>query len=337
MDSAKTPEEKADAFRQYAAAQVAIQQQMGVANENIHIITAETARKTVDHIMNSHDPKAEMMAMEKQYGQNWGMIFRDMAKIGGLPAKYEFLQILPDEDARVLGNALKQEAGVIKEGKRENPRNWEESLGPDPEGKPVKRTIDSLINSNQSMRDLQESMARRGINMLTQGIEVIDAVRSLAYGYKTGVGGKPAMDHVSAANKAVEAFVANYVFTRDKAMIPKENSDEIQKIMSFTRDSLTNMSTHIPGWAEKGPERGLPSQRDYLEAAKNGGYWVNTHDGDGVEYRDHNNRVMRYNDGKPVRLMFNDLSESRKRMNSTQYFQEPEAPMDASMGMAPHG
>jgi len=326
-EESRDPERKRNAFNEYASASIAVQRQMGVPEEKIHALTAQTAQSWTDHIMKSDDPKGEMMAMEHIYGQHqWNQISHDMVTVGGMPAKLEGIQYLDNYNAQVLSNMVKnenyKESG--KDGKKEH-RMYEDMIVPTSDGHPGKRAIDDAISKDPTMENFKESLVRRG--MLSQVNEIQDAVRSLAYGRAAGAGGRGREDHGTAAKEAVKAFVAEHEFTSDNAMIPKANAEEIKNNMKFVRESLTNQITDIPGWLAKSPgwtvegkSKGLPDQREYLERSKNLGSWANTFNGDGVEYRDEYGKTMHYADGKPVRIMFNDMSDVKSRMRSRQYF-----------------
>jgi hypothetical protein len=325
-NNAKTPEEKAKTFRDYAAAQVSAQLSAGASAKNIHVLTRRAAEEQANHIINSKDPKGTLEMLHQQYGGLWGQIFKDIVKIGKLPANYEATQYLDDENARILGRMTKQEYDATQEAEKNktNPRAMEERLGLTPEGKPAKRIIDAAIDNDQAFKDMRLSFERRGMNMDTRWPEIEKSVKTLAYGRSSGAGMGSPEDPSTASRKAIDAFMANYTMTRDMAMLPKANATEVQQIMGFVKESLTNKDTHVPGWTGQAQRRGTPSEDQYLRDAKANGKWVNTPDGDGVEYRDHTNIPMRYKDGSPVRIMFGNLGEARARMKRAQYFQAQE-------------
>jgi hypothetical protein len=322
MQAAKTPEDQQRAYQGYAAAQISLQRQMGVHENNIHIMTAKSAMETANFVMGHKDPKAAFLALEAKYGQTWPNIFHDMVSVGNLPVKYEMVQHLDDYNARVLANQVKAETIQPGEKDKRNPHAKDETLPATAEGKSGKKAIDTVINQDPDMAKFMNSLARRGINMDTQGLEIVESVRSLAYGRVMGSGGRPPEDHGTAAKESVKAFIAKYEFTNDNAMIPKNGAEDIKNAMEFTQQSILNV--RLPTFTDKSHLTGDPTAKDYLERAKYLGSWVNTPNGDGVEYRDHNGFTMHYSDGKPVNIMFNDLGSVQKRMKSAQHF-NPEA------------
>jgi hypothetical protein len=329
MEAAKTPEEKIQAYEGYASAQISLQRQMGVPEHNIHVMTAKSAHEHADSIMKSPDPKGAMEQMAKQYGPLWNNIFKDMVTVGNLPVKYEMAQYLDDYNSRVLTNQVKSETQLSGQKEKSDPHALEKLLPDTPEGKSGKKVIDSMITQDKSMQDFMESLTRRGIRV-SQREEIADTVRSLAYGRATGAGGQPREDHATAARESVAAFVKNYEFTSDNAMLPKAKAEDIKPLMTFIKDSMRNTSVNLPGFTEHGKEHGLPDQAEYLQRAKDNGTWVNTFNGDGVEYRDHTGRTMHYTDGKPVRIMFNNLADAQARMKRAQHFQEESGIPDAA-------
>jgi hypothetical protein len=303
---------------------------MGVHENNIHIMTAKSAMETANFVMNHKDPKGALGALEAKYGQTWNNVFHDMVKVGNLPVKFEMVQYLDDYNARVLSNQIKAE--IIQPGEKDkrNPHAKDEMLPATPEGKSGKKAVDTIINQDQDMNNFMNSLARRGVNMDTQGLEIMESVRSLAYGRVMGSGGRPREDHASAAKEAIKAFIDKHEFTNDNAMLPKQNAEDVKKVMAFTQQSILNVDVIVPRFTEHGSESGLPDRREYLRNAKNNGSWVNTPNGDGVIYRDHNGRTMHYSDGNPVQIMFNNLGEAQQRMKKAQHFQEEKESMSTT-------
>jgi hypothetical protein len=328
VNNAKTPEESAKAFRDYASAQVSFQREAGVPEKDIHILTATAAEKQADHIINSKDPKGVMDQLSKQYGGLWNGIFHDVVKLGKLPATYEATQYIDDENARILSRMAKQEYDAAQEAEKnkKNPRAMEERLGLAPDGHPNKKLVDTAIDNDRTYQDMRLSFERRGVNMDTRWPEIEKSIKTLAYGRVSGAGMGDREDPGTASRKSIDAFMANYTMTRDMAMLPKANATEIQQIMGFVKESLTNKDTHVPGWTAQAKRTGTPDEDRYLFQAKANGMWVNTPNGDGVEYRDHTNRPMKYKDGNPVRIMFSNLGDARNRMKQALYFEEQSAP-----------
>jgi hypothetical protein len=314
------------AFQDYALAQVAAQERAGLKGNDIHILPLAKAKKYVDDLIASPDAKNHLDQMAKEFGPAWNRVFNDMATIGGLSTKFEAVQYLDDYNARVLSGAIKQE---MKYGAKETEsrRVMEERLGTTPDGVDVVKAVNKIMSADGTMKQMLESFTHRGFSIPQQN-EIIDSVRMLTYGRIIGAGGRPGETPDVAVSEAVKAFTAGHVFTKENAMIPAQRADDIKEVMRFVKDSITNQKVSIPHWTSRADVYGTPTERDYLERAKSLGRWVNTANGDGVEYRDHNNRTMRDHKGKPLTLMFNNIDEAQKLMRSTMTV-HPQAPGEA--------
>jgi hypothetical protein len=277
-------------FDNYARAQLAVQDHLGVRPEAQHILTLDQANTFTQQVMQpGGDAKATLDKFQKEWGNSWTHVFGDMVTMGKLPAAYQGVIALDDDpkNAAVLARAASEQ---VKSGKA-----WDDILGKQAgAGKPMGPMIRDQVNSSPAMQQLETSWRTSGAT-LAQVESMRSAVHTLAYGLSYYNQDATAADH------AVAAFTDKYRFIPNGgARVPAEKYATVMSNAGQMLEGITPQGIAIPeGFrAEDTPEARrlgatMPTVHDYISDLQTNPQWITSQKGDGLNLLDHAGRPVR--------------------------------------------
>lgn len=319
-----SPEQNAAAlaYQDYASKSLAMQAALGVPEGKRHLLAKDQATSLVAEITKPNsDPKSVMQGLDQTYGQSWPTISKDLAKLGGLPAPYQAIRTLDDQNASQLSEFLKSTTQSTEEkgndpSKFKSPEKMMRELSADDK---LITNIRNSVRSSTSVVKMDNSYRQMG-----RSEDFIDSVHQavdyLAYAKQFGIGGAKS---TNAANDAVSAFIDKFDFMDDpgQAMVPKDKIatvkesarnvvDALEEADVQTPASIANSGKAVPfsDIGERGRVGGL-SPSHYFEAVKAAPTWKNLPDGSGLVLTDASvtgqmGRYVRDKDGNAIVVKF---------------------------------
>ena len=271
-------------------ANLAAQTQMGVKPEDVRILTKGQALAEADKIMRpGADAYGEIQNLQKTYGDGWTHVFGDMVKQAKLPASFQAVAALPDEnDARQFARALQQDP-------KEKPKDWAQIVNLRTGSPTALKDIDTAVETNADMKKFGATLQEQGVPDHMQD-SIISDVKLMAY---SNVAEGKAKDASSAVARAVASFTGKYEMPDDLPGIrmPKASYQNDRQQMERITDSL-DLSIAIPPPYVGMPGRATPAQ--WLAEIKANNKWVNTEDATGVRLLDGSGRTVRDRGGQPI-------------------------------------
>lgn len=92
------------AISKFVTTNLAVQKQLGVRDEDTHIMTKQVAQQTAKQLMTvdpaTGDMGKQLSDMAASYGDAWPKAFGDLVTMGKLPAEYQVLAAMPDPASR---------------------------------------------------------------------------------------------------------------------------------------------------------------------------------------------------------------------------------------------
>lgn len=226
-------------WQAFAAVSLSIQSHLGVPQEDQHVLTKAESLQQAQLIQ--QNPAQFLNEQRNFQGEFFNTYMQDISELGGLPVAYQFVGLLPDPKAQdLLSRALMNQTA-------------------DPEGKSRLATlidrgitgvqsITSLLEANiePQLEDYENALIAQGITddqylAMTQTVNLL-AQADMWYNNT---------DSTTAAKNAVNAFTSQFDFIKNNdfatALIPKEQSNEIQARMDRALDRIFPSPEFLPG------------------------------------------------------------------------------------------
>lgn len=198
LQAAGTDAEKAAATKDYFNTMLTVEGSLGVPPDKQHIMTRDTAEGEVGKLLNAdpetNDAAAQMVKMQKDFGDVWPKAYHDLVSLGNLPDGYKTLAEIPAATVRWDYNQMlrltKERGGVDK---------WQGDAGQSGGASNI-RQINNTIDGDQNLAALRSSLHVPGVFADDQNYTRIrDSVKNLAAYYSTfdGMSGPDALKKAS--------------------------------------------------------------------------------------------------------------------------------------------
>ncbi len=246
---------------------LAAQEHFGLPNSKWHVLSQTEAEGNAAGITaNPDQAPAKMRQMAAQYGQAWPQVWRDLGTIGKLPANYQMVGSLENQqDAAKLARALGQ---ANKEG---NNRALEalidkSAIGSTRASAVIKKAITESPEINSYIHSMVQSGASYGMAHQT-----VDSIELLAQA-------KVAYDQM-APNEAAEQAIASAIGTFEfmpngGARVPRARFDAVAQNARQTLNDLSLDRVQPPPVYEQPQAAGRATAADWLGELRGSPNWV---------------------------------------------------------------
>jgi spore germination cell wall hydrolase CwlJ-like protein len=283
---------------------------MGVPEADRRVLTAKDAQDKVAALMDPAKSPHLLEALQKLQqtsGPQWQRVYKDMVQLGGLPATYQSVLQLDTQNADLLARALREGVGNEKQ----KAFSWDEALGKTANQAAQhsnKAMIDANIDGDTGkVKQYRESLIHQGVpasdDKAHPGQSVnsqLNAIKTLAYAYAYY---RPGTDPAAAAEAAKKAFLDKIEFVSG-ARVPASDYYPVRDATKEIANAMSADNLRLPRSLVR--LRFAGSASDYAAHASAAVSWANSADGTGIFALDHNNRIMRWQNGKQIAVKFSD-------------------------------
>ena len=269
----------ASQFQTYASASLAVQDQLGVPEEERHVLTRGKALDMVRAI-NDGDPVKTFQQLQAQSGNAWPQVFKDLVTLGKLSPSYAAVGAL--SDPATLNSP--QDATLLARWLKESPKDKDVShlLGAQ-----AVADIRDGVRGNTAIQQYESSLKKSGLSR-PQIDAVRQSVEDLAFAYK----------YFDKSDKPLESAIA--AFTGKMTFLPEGGArvptNVYENVRTNTRGALNDLTL------ENVQAPGGSRDKEWLELVKASPTWVTQ--GDAVWLMDQGGRWVRDKAGNPIKVEF---------------------------------
>jgi hypothetical protein len=280
------------AFEQYATATLAEQERLGVLPAATHVLGTTQAQGIVQRIMaNPETAPQAMKQLQAQSGAAWPLLWHDLVTTGKMPAAYQAVGALDNEaDGNLLARALGETA--------KSEKTWETILP-----STARHDIRTAIEGDSGVNNLFLSLVRSGASG-EQIAGIKGAIETLAYAkhfYQQDASR-------SAAEHAARSFTDKYEFMPNGgARVPAPVFNTVATNAAQRLAGLETGGIMVPQALTQTPAiPGAATPDDYMRVLKANPTWVTSPKADGIRLMDPQGRLVKYRDGTPVTVRFDE-------------------------------